>query len=193
MWSVGADPFSQVEVRMRKVRTSIALAVAILVVGSAPGCGTDPAGPGSGPGPVDGSGPVGGPGPAVLTRLEVTPATADLCTQGDSVQLTLVPRDQDGAQIRTGAGTATYSSSAPDIASVNTDGVVAAAAPGKAVITATFTFGDSTRAASMQATVHQAPVEYPRIAGVYDVTAVITASFWGPPGERETAVLTIDP
>ena len=38
------------------------------------------------------------------------------------------------------------------------------------------------------------PVEYPDVAGVYDLNAVITAydPAWGDPGDRQTAVLTIE-
>src|SRR5689334_14160949 len=173
---------------MRNVRApiAVAVAVAILAVGSAQGCGTDPYEPRPGPGPGDGR------GPAVLTRLDVTPATADLCAQGNSVQLTLVPRDQNGMQIWTGAGTATYSSSAPDSAGVSASGVVTAAAPGTAGITATFTYGGKTQLASMNATVHEEPAEYPALAGVYDLATVHTISTWGMEGTLATAVVTIE-
>jgi len=103
----------------------------------------------------------------------------------------MIARDLHGMQIPISAGTTTYSSSAPEIAGVNASGVVAAAAAGKAVITATFTLGGETRSDSMRVTVQRAPAKYPDIAGVYDVSGLITQSGWGSEGMRETAVMTI--
>jgi hypothetical protein len=123
-----------------------------------------------------------------LTTLEVTPTTADLCAQRNTVQLTIVALDQNGEEIPVSAGTATYSSSAPAIAGVSDSGVVTAAAPGTAMITARFTLDSVTRTASMNATIHEAPDAYPDLAGVYDVTALITTSGWGAEGVRETGV-----
>jgi len=183
---------------MRNARTSIVLALAILAMGSALSCSGDASGPGEGPGPGSGPGPSGGPGPdggtgpVVLATLEVTPAVADLCAQGNSVQLTIVARDQNGKAIPVGAGTATYSSTAPDIAMVSGGGVVAAGAPGTAAITATFTYGPMTRSASMNATVHEAPAEYPDLAGVYDLKTLQTISGWGMEGTLEAAIVTIE-
>jgi len=171
---------------MRNARTSIVLALAILAMGSALSCSGDASGPGAGPGPE------GGPGPVVLATLEVTPAVADLCAQGNSVQLPIVARDQNGKAIPVGAGTATYSSSAPNIAMVSGGGVVAAAAPGTAAITATFTYGPMTRSASMNATVHEASAEYPDLAGVYDLKTLQTISGWGMEGTLEAAIVTIE-
>lgn len=167
----------------RHARTSIALALALLGAGTS--CSGDATGPGDGRGPGD------GPEPAVLTTLEVTPAVAELCAPGSAVQLTIVARDQNGAEIPIGTGTATYSSSAPEIAGVGNGGVVAGAAPGTAVITATFAFGGKTLSALMKAAVREAAAAYPAIAGVYDVNALITQSGWGAEGVHETAILTI--
>ncbi len=92
-------------------------------------------------------------------------------------------------------GTAEYSSSAPEIAKVSNSGVVTAAAPGTAVITAVFTLGDRTRTASMSATVHESADELPDISGVYDLAAVVThwdGALGMPPGSREIGVLTIE-
>jgi hypothetical protein len=131
-----------------------------------------------------------------LTTLELLPVTADLCAPGpfDTVQLTLVPRDQRGELFLGSEGTAEYSSSAQEIVEVTSNGLVRAAAPGAAVITAAFTLGDITRTASMTATVHEPPRERQTLAGVYDLAALVTT--WDgalglPPGSRETAVLTI--
>jgi hypothetical protein len=128
----------------------------------------------------------------VLTTLEVTPPVADLCAQGNTLQLGIAAQDQNGRAIFVGAGTTTYASSAPEIAGVNASGVVAAAAAGTAVITATFTLGGETRSDSMAVTVLRAPEEYPDIAGVYDVSGLITQSGWGSDDMRETAVMTIE-
>jgi hypothetical protein len=161
------------------------LGLALLGAGSALSC--------SGDAPYDPTGPERPVDVSTLTTLEVTPANADLCVPGNTVQLTLVPRDQKGAPIRNSAGTATYSSSAPTIAGVSSSGVVTAAAPGTAVITAKFTLGAVTRTTSMNATVHQGSGEYPEIAGVYDLTAVVTTWDWpgSPAGLHETGVITI--
>ena len=85
--------------------------------------------------------------------------------------MTAAAFDQTGAEIQLGAGTVTYSSSASEVAVVSRRGLVSAAAPGKTVITAAFTYEGMTRVASTEATVHQEPAQYPAIAGVYDVEA----------------------
>jgi hypothetical protein len=90
-----------------------------------------------------------------------------------------------------GAGKVTYSTSASEIATVSSRGVVTAAGSGRAVITAELTLGSITRTASMNATVHAVPAGFPEIAGVYDVSALITQSGWGVAGTRATAVMTI--
>jgi len=113
----------------------------------------------------------------------------------NTVQVTLVPLDQTGNAMQVTDGTAEYSSSAPEIAKVTNTGVVTAAGPGTAVITAVFTLGDSTRTATMSATVHEWPDKLPDISGVYDLAAVFTrwdGALGMPPGSRETAVLTIE-
>jgi hypothetical protein len=132
--------------------------------------------------------------PAVLTRLEVPPTVADLFASppDDTITLTIVASDQRGAPMR-GVGGVTFSSDAPAIARVSSSGIVTAAAPGTAVITATLTVAGITRTASMTATVHD-PDEYPEIAGVYDLTAPITSfdpAWEDLTGYRYTAVLTL--
>ena len=172
-----------------------ALVVGLAFLGAASilGCGSDAAGP-STPPPQP---PPPPPPERVLTTLEVTPLTADVCTPAptNTVYLTLVPRDQTGERMQVTDGIAEYSSSAPEIAKVSTSGIVTAAAPGTAVITAVFTLGDSTRTASMSATIHETPDELPDISGVYDLAAVVTrwdGALGMPPGSRETGVLTIE-
>ena len=135
--------------------------------------------------------------PPVFTTLDVRPTVADLFTvaPGTTVQLSTAAWDQRGEQMP-GVGATTYSSSTPAIAGVSSSGVVTAVAPGTAVITATLTLGGITRRASMTATVHpgSASVGSPEIAGVYDLTALITSSdpAWGiEEGTRQTAVITI--
>jgi Big-like domain-containing protein len=162
-----------------------ALVVGLAFLGAASilACGSDPAGP--------------SPSDKALATLEVAPLTADVCTPSsmNTVQLTLVPRDRTGEIMQVTDGTAEYSSSAPAIATVSDSGIVTAAAPGTAVITAVFTLGDHTRAASMSATVHESPGGLPDISGVYDLAAVVTrwdGALGLPPGSRETAVLTIE-
>jgi hypothetical protein len=177
---------------MRNARTSIMLALAILAVGSALSCSGDASGPSARPGPGVAPVPGGESGPAVLTALQVTPAVADLCAVGNTVQLAIAARDQTGTAIPIGSGTAAYSSSAPNIAVVSAGGIVAAVAPGTARITATFTFADSTRTTSMNATVHEVPAKYPHLAGVYDLKTLQTISTWGMEGTIETAIVTIE-
>jgi hypothetical protein len=111
--------------------------------------------------------------PRVLARLEVQPKVAALATvaPGDTVELKILAFDQGGATMSAGSSAATWSSSAPGVAGVNTDGVVTAAAPGTAEITATLTLGGVTRTASVTVTVYLG--DYSDLAGVYDLTAVI--------------------
>jgi hypothetical protein len=137
--------------------------------------------------------------PSVFTSLDVRPTLADLFTvePGNTVQLSLGARDQRGVPMP-GTGAATYSSSAPEVAEVSSSGVVTGAAPGSAVITATFTLDRITRTASMIATVglhNETPGGYPDVAGVYDLTAPITGfdPAWGDlTGYRYTVVLTLE-
>jgi hypothetical protein len=169
--------------KARRGRHALVVGLAFLGAGSILACGSDPAGP--------------SPSDKALATLEVTPLTADVCTPSsmNTVQLTLVPRDRTGEIMQVTEGTAEYSSSAPEIATVSNSGIVTAAAPGTAVITAVFTLGNRTQTASMSATVHESPGELPELAGVYDLTAVVTrwdGALGLPPGSRETGVLTIE-
>jgi plastocyanin len=98
-----------------------------------------------------------GPEPRVLTTLELTPATADLFTvaPGNTVTLTVVPKDQDGG-VMAGLGPASFSTSNAGIATVDGNATVSAVAPGTAQISASLTAGSETKAAAMQVTVQAA-------------------------------------
>jgi len=93
----------------------------------------------------------------VLSRLEVTPDNS-LLIQGDAQQLAIKAFDQFGTRLLDATGNdwvsqATYVSSAPAIARVSKDGLVTALNPGVATITASLKLADSTRAASVVASV----------------------------------------
>lgn len=185
MWNNGLG-------KARRGWHALVVGLAFLAAGSMLACGSDAFGPLPPPPP-----PPPPPPERVLAALEVMPLTADVCTPAptNTVQLTLVPRDQTGERMEATEATVEYSSSAPAIARVSDRGLVTAAGPGTAVITAVFTLGDSTRTASMSATVHEAPDELPDISGVYDLAAVVTrwdGALGMPPGSRETGVLTIE-
>lgn len=132
------------------------------------------------------------PEPQVFTSLAVTSTDTTLVTvaPGNTLQLTIVAYNQAGAVMP--AGPATWSSSAPEIATVSSSGLVTAAAPGRAEIKAAFTLGGKSRTASMRVTVYG--IDLTDIAGVYDLTALITYSSpaWDDlRGYRFTAVLTL--
>lgn len=179
----------------RHALATVVLALALLA-GGVLSCDGDAMGVGDAGGTngggTNGGGTGGGGSPtSSLATLQVTPATADLCLAGQQVQLSIVPRDQMDASISAGAGTAAYSSSAPAVADVSSSGLVTAAAPGTAVITATFTFAGKTLSASMEATVHPASAASADLTGVYDLKTLWTFSQWGMEGTIETAVLTV--
>ena len=134
------------------------------------------------------------PGPRLLTGLKVTPTDTALSSvaPGNTLQLTLQPYDQTGA-IMWRRDAVAYSSSAPAIAEVSGSGVVTAATPGTAKLTATLTVDGVTRTASMTVTVYT--YDFSDVAGVYNLTAQITSfdPAWGEDltGYRYTAVLTL--
>src|SRR5690242_17419332 len=76
------------------------------------------------------------PAPRVFSRFEVTPTAVALATVAPAthLQLTIAAYDQYGAPLSITVA-ATYASSAPAIAGVNSGGAVMAAAPGTAEIT----------------------------------------------------------
>ena len=180
----------------KRAPTSLLLVCAALCLACESDRGLEPE-PSTLPEPPSLPEPPAEPEQSVLTILDLRPAVADLLTvaPGNAIQLSISAWDQRGAEL-SGVGAATYSSSAPAVADVSPRGEVTAAAPGSAVITATLTLGGVTRRASMTARVHDDPQRYPEMAGVYDLTGLITGSdpVWGiEDGTRQTAVLTIDP
>ena len=87
----------------------------------------------------------GGPSDAVLTTLEVTPATSSLYTvaPGNTVTLSVVAKDQDG-KVMTGAAP-TFSSDNAASASVSDAGTITAVAEGTSRITASLSLGGITK------------------------------------------------
>ena len=125
----------------------------------------------------DGSGPT--PEPRVLATVEVTPATATLfsAAPGNTVQVTVVAKDQDGAPLND-VGPATFSSADEAVATVGADGTIAAAGAGTAQITASVTAEGVTKTGTTTVTVEDAPasasVEAPEFSfepGTVDVSA----------------------
>ena len=98
------------------------------------------------------------PGGNALTSVTLTPGTATLFTAGPgSTQvLSAVARDQNGAPLTSNV-TMSFTSDAPSVASVSTDGVVTAHAAGTAHITASAASGSTTKTASTSITVTAAP------------------------------------
>ena len=135
------------------------------------------------------------PEPPVFSRLEVMPTAFALFTvaPGNTFELTVLAYDRTGATLPLTSAPA-YSSSAPAIAEVSSSGVVTAAAPGTAKITAALTLGGETRTASVTVKVYAG--DYADIPGVYDLTALITTFDPAPgvdlEGYRYTAVLTLE-
>jgi len=112
------------------------------------------------------------PDSRVLTRLEVRPndATLFVVAPWDTLQLYLGAYDQTGLTMPLPrAATYSFFSSAPAIASVSNDGLVTAAAPGTALITAALTLGGITRTTFIYVTVSVS--DDSSISGAYDLTA----------------------
>ena len=134
--------------------------------------------------------------PPVFTTLEVWPTAADLFVAlgNTEVQLYIAARDETRTSMSFDEEP-TYASSDAATAWVSSSGLVTAAAPGTAEVTAALTVGGVTRTASMEVTVYrEVPDTYPEIAGVYDLSAPITSfdPAWGDlTGYRYTAVLTL--
>jgi len=106
----------------------------------------------------DGDGDRTGPDLPVLTTVEVTPATSTLFSvaPGNTVQLTAVPKDQNGDDV-TGLEAATFSSASDVVATVAGDGTVTAVGTGTTEITASVTDGDVTRTGTATVAVETAP------------------------------------
>jgi plastocyanin len=82
----------------------------------------------------------------VFTSLVVSPADPEL-VEGDTVQLTATPRDQNGATM-SGLPAATFTLTSGTSVSVSPSGRVIALDPGDATVTATLTSGGTTRTAT---------------------------------------------
>ena len=90
-------------------------------------------------------------GPAPVASVEVISAS-DTLVVGQTAQFTAVPRDGAGQPL--GDRPVTWQTSAPDIATVSGDGLVAAVTPGEAVISATA----EDRTGTLEITVRTVPV-----------------------------------
>lgn len=122
--------------------------------------GTTAPGPGPGPGP----GPNPNPSPATIARIVVAPETS-LVFVGRTATLTASPKDSVGNGLS--GRTMTWSSSAPAIATVSAAGVIAAMAPGRAVITA------ASEGKSATAIVDVQPVPVASVVITPDSTAIV--------------------
>lgn len=94
------------------------------------------------------------PDPSVLTSVEIRPASPSLYTLApeNSVQLTVIAKDQFGG-VLTGLGSASFSSADQSIASVGSNGLVAAGTAGTAQVTASIIAGGVTKSATTTITV----------------------------------------
>ena len=91
------------------------------------------------------------PPPAVFTSLVVSPASPNM-VDGDTLQMTATPRDQNGAAM-TGLPAATFQLVTGTAVSVSGGGQVIAQQAGAATIRASVTSGGTTRDATANATV----------------------------------------
>ena len=101
-----------------------------------------------------GDGPTPPHDSGVLTTVEFVPDTATLLTTppGNTAQLTVVARDQNGDAM-SDLDPAEFISEDEAVAAVTDDGTVTAAAPGSTIITASMTAGGITRSGSATVTV----------------------------------------
>jgi plastocyanin len=109
-----------------------------------------------------------GLGSSVLTTVEVTPATATLFTvaPGNTVTLSVVAKDQDGATMS--GLSPSFSSDNGSIAAVGADGTVTGVGPGSAGITASLTAGGVTKTATATVTVQAAAATAEVVAPAFD-------------------------
>jgi plastocyanin len=114
------------------VLSSAILAIALTACGGGNG-GTDP------------------PPTSVFTSLTVAPASPSL-VEGDTVQLSATPRDQNGATMP-GLPAATFALTSGTSVSVSATGRVVAVDPGGSTVTASLTSGGTTRTAASTPTV----------------------------------------
>ena len=105
----------------------------------------------------------------VLTTLEVTPATATLFTVApdNTVELTVVAKDQNGIVM---AGSPTFASDAPTIATVGNTGTVSGVSAGTARINASLTVDGTSLTATTTVTVQAAPQSATVTAPQFDFT-----------------------
>lgn len=94
---------------------------------------------------------------STLTTVEVTPQTSTLFTvsPGNTVDLAVVGKDQDGAVL--GGGTSTFTSANQAVATVSNSGTVTAVGAGTTQITISLTVGSVTKAGTATVTVQAAP------------------------------------
>lgn len=114
----------------------------------------------------DGDGGTPPPPPSVFTTLTVSATTLTM-VDGDEVQLTATPRDQNGAAM-TGLPAATFTLTSGTAATVSTTGRVTAVQQGTATVTASLTSGGVTKTATTNVNVTALPA-----------TAGVTASATG--------------
>lgn len=121
---------------------------ATLVICAATGVGCGGSGDGGG---------TTGPEPAVLTTVEVTPASAEpfSASPGNTVKLTVVAKDQHGG-LMNNIGSISFSSQNGIVAAVGSDGTVTAVAAGAAQVTASMTAGGITKSGVTTVTVRVA-------------------------------------
>jgi plastocyanin len=123
----------------------------------------------------------GGTPPAqtpVFTSLMVSPADPDL-VEGDTLQLSATPRDQNGASM-SGLPAATFSLTSGTSVSVTPTGRVVAVDPGNSTVTASLTSGGTTRTATSTPSV-----------GALGNAATVTASGAGTSFDPDTAKIAI--
>ena len=97
-----------------------------------------------------------GPSPNGLATVSVSPNSSTLYSiaPGNTASLTVVGKDKGGAVL---AGTPTFLSGTTGVATVDAAGLVTAAGPGTAVITASLTVGGVTKSGTMTVGVQAAP------------------------------------
>jgi plastocyanin len=152
---------------------------------------------GTGCGGSDPSDPIVPPPDLVLTTVEVTPDTATLFTlqPGNWVRLTATPKDQDGG-VMSGLPDPTFSSDDEAVGTVDAEGIVTAAAPGTARVTASLTVDGITKAGSSEITVVEASaaseVTAPQFAFVPQVADVAAGGkvTWTVAGIHHTVAFT---
>jgi plastocyanin len=117
------------------------------------------------------------PPPQELTSVEVTPASGTLFTAqpGNTVELTVVAKDQDGQPMNE-VGSTSFSSDNQAVGTVDPDGIVTAIGAGSARITVSVTAGGVTKAGVADVKVQVAPaaasVTAPQFAFLPDTTDV---------------------